>query len=713
MPLQKITLKPGVNRENTRYTNEGGWYESNLVRFRQGTPEKIGGWQRISASTFLGVCRSLWNWITLKGQNLLGVGTDKKFYIENGGAYYDITPFRTTITLTNPFSTSAGLTTVTVTDINPGYRGGDYVTFYNSSAVGGLTILGTYQLTYFSGNTYTIEAALPASGTAVGGGTVYAVYQVNTGTGAVSSLVGWGSGNWGDVFNSGNLGWGADGPTTPTASTLLVWNQANFGQDLLFGQRGGPLYYWSAGIGVSAYSVTISAANPCVVTAPSIADLIEGQSVMFSTTGALPAPLIPGTVYYVKNLSTINCNLALTAGGAAISTLGGGGSGVQTLIPNGVPLTSLNGISAGPPLRQNSFLISDASRFVIVFGTNPATSTTFDPLQVRWSDQESMVSWYPSATNQAGGFRLSHGSKIVTAIQSRQEILIFTDQSVHNMQYLGPPAIWGTQLLADNSSIISPYAVAVASNVTYWMGADKFYYYDGRVNTLNCDLREYVYSNINQSQTEQCFAGTNEGFNEIWFFYPSKNSDVIDSYVVYNYLEKIWYFGSLGRTAWLDSGLRTYPMAATYVNNVVYHESGVDDNSGAAAAPINSYITSSQFDIGDGDSFAFIRRVLPDLTFRGSTAANPTVTMYLQPEQNSGSGYTDPASVAGTNPDGSAVVTSTFVPVTAAQVDKYTGQIYIRVRGRQMSIKVANNSLGTQWQLGSPRIHIRPDGRRA
>lgn len=712
MPLQKITLKPGVNRENTRYTNEGGWYESNLVRFRQGTPEKMGGWQKISSNTFVGICRSLWNWITLAGRNLLGVGTDQKFYIENGGTYYDITPFRATVTLTNPFTTVNNSATVTVIDTNSGYRNGDYVTFYGGTAVGGLNILGQYQLTYLSGTTYTIQASSLATSTVAvpAGGTVYAAYQVNTGTGTVSSPVGWGSGNWGDIYTSGNFAWGADGPVTPTVSTLLIWNQSNFGQDLLYGQSGYGLYYWSAAVGVSAATVTISAATPCVVSGSPVIGLAEGQPIMLGTATSLPSPLLPATIYYVKNLSGSTCNLSLTAGGAAINTTGSGGS--HTILPNGIPLTSFNGISASPPTAQNFFLISDASRFVILFGTYDYLSTVFDPLLIRWSDQNSLTQWAPSITNQSGSVRLSHGSKIITAIQSRQEVVVFTDQSVHSMQYLGPPYVWGTQILSDNSSIISSGAVAAASNVVYWMGADKFYMYDGRINTLNCDLREYIYSNINQSQAEQCFAGTNEGFNEVWFFYPSAAATTIDSYVVYNYLEKVWYYGSLGRTAWLDSGLRAYPMAATYNSNVVYHENGNDDNSGTYPAAINSFITSAQFDIGDGDRFSFIHKVLPDITFRGSSSSSPSVTMYLQPLSNSGSGYTTPASVAGSNSNASAAVNATTVPVSSAQVDQYTGQVYIRVRGRQMSIKIANNTLGTQWQLGSPRIDLRPDGRR-
>lgn len=711
MPLQKILLKPGVNRENTRYTNEGGWYESNLVRFRQGTPEKVGGWARISANTFAGTCRSLWNWVTLAGRNLLGVGTDQKFYIENGGAYNDVTPFRATVTLTDPFTTVNGSKTVTVTDVNAGFRNGDYVTFYGSSAVGGITILGQYRITYSSGVSYTIQAASNASSAATGGGTVYAVYQVNTGSGTVAALVGWGSGAWGVAA------WGADGVTsaTTTTSALTVWNQSNFGQDLLFGQRGGPLFYWSAAIGVSASTVTVSIASPAVVSGSIVTSLFEGQSIILSTTGALPTGLLPGVTYYVKNLVSSSCNLSATAGGAAINT-SGTQSGTHAVVPNAVALDTLSGISASPPLYQNYFLVSDASRFVLLFGTNDVTSTVLDPMLIRWSDQGSLTSWYPAVTNQAGSVRLSHGSRIVTALQSRQEIMVFTDQAVYGLQYVGPPYVWKSDLLTDNTSIISPYAASVASGVTFWMGADKFYMYDGRVNTLSCDLRQYIYDDINLEQAEQFFSGTNEGFNEVWWFYCSASSTDIDRYVVYNYLEKIWYYGNMGRTAWLDSGLRSYPMAATYLNNIVNHEYGVDDVSTGVPVAMNSYITSAQFDIGDGDKFAFIWRLLPDMTFRGSETApgtpTPKVTFQLQPLANSGSGYNVPKSIAGPTADATANVTGS-VPVTSVDVDQYTGQVYIRVRGRQMSIKVSCDTQGTQWQLGAPRIDLRTDGRRA
>jgi hypothetical protein len=356
-------------------------------------------------------------------------------------------------------------------------------------------------------------------------------------------------------------------------------------------------------------------------------------------------------------------------------------------------------------LYQNWTLISDASRFVIVFGTNDLGSSILDPMLIRWSDQEDALQWTPSITNQAGSVRLSHGSRIVTAMQSRQEIVVWTDASVYSLQYLGPPYVWGSQLLSDNISIVGPNASAIASGVIYWMGVDKFYKYDGRTQTLRCDLREYIFSDINQSQYEQVFASTNEGFNEVWFFYCSANSTTIDKYVVYNYEEDVWYYGYMARTAWLDSGLRNYPLAATYSSNIVNHEQGVDDSTTATTLPIEAFITSSEFDIGDGHNFGFVWRILPDLTFRGSTASNPQATMYLMPLQNSGSGYNDPASEGGAD---NGVVTRTAV----VPVEKFTGQINIRVRGRQMAFKIDSSDLGVTWQLGAPRIDIRPDGRR-
>ena len=707
MPLQKLTLKPGVNRENTRYTNENGWYESDKIRFRQGTPEKIGGWARISGNTFIGICRSLWNWVTLAGQNLMGVGTTSKFYIENGGAYYDITPIRAEHTLTNPFATntatnSGGYTTVTVTDGADGFTDGAYVTFYGGTAVGGVTVLGEYALTLLTGSTYTISVTGTASSSTTGGGTVYAVYQINPGGATYVPSVGWGAGAWGGGY------WGIGTVTPAAVEPIRIWNQNNFGQNLLYGVGGGPLYYWDANIGYSNSTVTMTIATPCVVSCSlGLADLTP---ITLATTGALPTGLLPGTTYYVRYVSSTSFNLSATPTGALINT-SGSQSGVQSISPRGVLVSTLPGADAYVPLYQNVFTVSDASRFVLVFGTNDYGSTVLDPMLIRWSDQESLTTWYPAITNQAGSVRLSHGSKIVAVLQSRQEILVWTDSTLYSLQYLGPPYVWGNQLLADNVSLISQNAPVIASGVTYWMGVDKFYKYDGRVQTLNCDLRQYVYGDINLTQAVQVFGSTNEGFNEAWWFYCSAESSVIDKYVIYNYIENAWYYGTMGRTAWIDTGLRNNPVAATYSYNLVNHESGVDDNTTGTPAAITATITSAQFDIGDGNNFAFVWRMLPDLTFRGSTSGTtPALTMQLLPLQNSGSGYNDPKSVGGTSTDASQAVTATQTyPI---DLDTYTGQIYIRIRGRQMAMRITSNQIGTQWQLGSPRIDLRNDGRR-
>lgn len=622
MPLKKLTFKAGINRENTRYTSENGWYECDNIRFRQGTPEKIGGWTRISTNTFLGVCRSLWNWVTLTFANYMGVGTNLKFYIENGGAYYDITPIRATVVYTGAFTATNGSATISVAATAHGGVTGDFVTFSGATGLGGnitaAVLNREYQITVTGDNTFTFVATAVANASDIGtGGTVTAAYQINVGPEVAIPLSGWGAGPWG----SGTWGIGLG-----SSVALRIWSQNNFGEKLLFGPQGGPLYYWD------------------------------------------PA---------------------------------------STLNSRGVLVSSLSGAS-DVPVVQNIILVSDASRFVLVFGTNEIGSSVLNPMLIRWSDQESAVNWTQSPTNQAGSLQLSHGSQIVSVVQSRQEILVFTDSSLYSLQYLGPPIVWGSQLLADNVSIASVNAVSVASNVTYWMGVDKFYKYDGRVQTLKCDLRQFVYGDINLAQKMQFFSSTNEGFNEVWWFYCTANSTVIDRYVVYNYLEDVWYYGSMGRTAWIDTGLRDNPQAATYVKNLVNHESGVDDNATGTTAAINAFITSAEFDLDDGYNFMFVWRMLPDVTFRGSTAANPQLTMSLLPMKNSGSGYNIPASEGGTN----------IVDVVQTsrdgvyQIEQFTGQVYTRVRGRQMAIKAACNQLGATFQLGSPRIDVRQDGRR-
>jgi hypothetical protein len=693
MPLQKILFKPGVNRENTRYTTEGGWYECDKVRFRQGTPEVIGGWVRLSSNTFQGVCRSLWNWVTLGALNLLGVGTNLKFYIERGGAYNDITPIRATSTINNNPFTGNGTTTVTVTDTAHGGVTGDFVTFSGATGAYAATYNAEFQITVTGANTYTISTAptvIPAGST--GGASVVAAYQLNVGPASVVPLVGWGAGPWGGgVWGTGDT----------SLVSLRLWNQMNYGEDLVFGPRGGGIYYWDATAGLNTRgvllsslggTVTFTSASPTVVTLT--VPLTEGAAVQFAATTALPTGISAATTYYAYQVSGLTCNLT-DANGTLINTSSTG---------TGVYISNLVDV----PLFQDAMTVSDTSRFILAFGTNDYGSVVMDPMLVRWSDQDNPFNWTPTATNQAGSIRLSHGSEIITTVQTRQEIVVFTDSSLYSFQYLGPPYVWGTQLLGDNISIAGPNAAVIASGVVYWMGIDKFYSYDGRVQTLNCDLRRFIFQNFNQNQSQQVFAGTNEGFNEVWWFYPSSESSTIDRYVIFNYVENAWSYGTMARTAWLDSGLRDYPMAATYLpettGNIVYHENGLNDRVTAVSAPLNAYIASSEFDIGDGHNFGFVWRMLPDLTFGNSENAPgnvaPQLTMTLYGLANSGSGVTSSAAA-------NVASSSTYV-IT----EEFTGELYTRLRGRQMIFRIESNQLNTAWQIGAPRIDIRQDGRR-
>ena len=700
MPFSKIIFKPGVNRENTRYTNEGGWYESDKVRFRQGSPEKIGGWTQYSSTTFLGVCRSLWNWITLSAQNIIGLGTNLKYYLTIGNQYFDITPIRSTVTLSNPFTATAGSSTITVAATSHGALINDFVTFSGAVGLGGNITAGVlnqqYQITSVPNvNQFTFTAtatanSTDASGSPGGGSAVVAAYQVNTGPAFQTPFSGWGAGTWGG---------GSWGNGQAVKNNLQIWNAYNFGQNLLFGPRGSGLYYWTAptlsarGVALNTTGGTVTITNSSSTGAPALitstVNLPNNSSIQLGTTGALPTGLSTNTTYYVVNVLGTAFNVSLTQGGIPIST-SSDGSGTQSI-----------SLLMDVPLFQNYLQVSDSSNFVIVFGTNDYGSSTLDPMLIRWSDQQSTVVWYPDITNQAGSVRLSHGSQIVTAIQTRQEIVVFTDAALYSLQYLGPPYVWGVQLLSENTTIIGPNAAVLASGVIYWMGIDKFYMYDGRAQTLSCDLRRFVFQDMNYYQNEQVYCSTVEGFNEVWWFYVSGTGNQINSYVVYNYLEKNWYYGTMARTAWLDTTLQNNPIAATYNGYLLNQEDGVDDNETGTPAPIDAYISSSEFDVGDGDHFVFIDRILPDLTFSGSTSGtSPITTMTLYALTDSGSG-----------------VTQTYnnnVAYTAAYniTEEFTGQVYTRIRGRQMILKMESNKVGTTWQLGAPRFNMRPDGRR-
>jgi hypothetical protein len=613
------------------------------VRFRSGYPEKLGGWERDNGAqssglmpptgSFWGVCRALWNWITLSGYNLLGLGTNLKYYIQNGtdGAFHDITPLRETVTIaSNAFTTTNGLTTVVINDTAHGAVTNDFVTISGvSGPVNGIPAADLnkeFRITYLTVDTYSITVATAATSSGTTGAATFA-YQIDPGEEIDTVVVGWGAGGWGGTTPGyASTGWGQSAALTQ----LRLWSQSNYGQDLVINPRGGALYLWKVN------------ASP----------LVYDRAVLLSPTS--PSP-------YTTD--------------------------------------------SGCPTVSNSVTVSDASRFVIAFGCNDYGSATQDPLLIRWSDQEDYATWTPAATNQAGSYRLSTGSSIVAHQQTRQEILVWTDAAIYSMQYLGPPYIWGFQVLGYNISIAGPNAVATAANITYWMGLDKFYMYSGRVETLYCPLRQYIFGNINLSQQYQFFASTNEGYNEVWWFYCSAGSTVIDRYVIYNHLERIWSYGNLSRTAWLDTPLRNHPTATGYNGQLVYHESGVDDGSTNPPSAIESYIQSADFDIGDGHNYGFAWRMIPDITFDGSYVNNPQVTFTLRPRQNPGANY----STANT-----PTVTSTqdYTGQRNYTVQQFTQIVYTRIRGRQMAFKVSSDGLGVNWQLGVPSLDVRPDGRR-
>jgi hypothetical protein len=630
MPLQKLVFRPGVNKENTNYANEQGWYECDKIRFRSGFPEKIGGWTRASNNQFLGVCRSLNQWTTLAGESLLGLGTNLKFYISKGGAYFDITPIYDTTTPmeapAGPFTAINGSNILTVTDPTYNPEAGDYVIFSGATGLGGNVTAAVLNQEYQvinvpTASTYQIQLSVTAnaSDTGKGGATVTGTYLYPSGLNVYTFGLGWGAGPW------SRGGWGS-AATIGVGQQLRLWTQDNFGEDLIYAPRGGEIYYWDAttGVNVRGLSLETTANN-------------NGYAGQF----------VPNQTYQI--------------------------------------------------------ISSTIQRFCIAFGANPydplVPNTTFDPLLVRWSDQENPFDWVPSAINQSGEQRLSIGSQIVTAVNTRQEILVLTDAAIYSMQYLGPPYVYGFQLLQDNISIMGPKSAITINNVTYWMGADKFFSYSGRVETLPCSVRQFVFQNLNKDQAYQVFAASNEQYSEIWWFYCSNNSTTVDSYVVYNYLDRVWYYGTMGRTAWLDSGVLQYPIAAGYNGYLLNHEDGVDDVSGAAPVAIDAYIQSSDFDIGDGHNFGFVWRILPDVTFAGSNVTNPSCTMVVKPRTNSGSAY-------GTPNDKTVVRTQEY------PVEQFTGQVYTRIRGRQMAFRIESANLGTAWQLGAPRIDIRPDGRR-
>ena len=682
MPLQKLQFKPGLNRDQTNYTNEGGWNNCDKIRFRSGYPQKIGGWLRYGTFVVAGICRQVFNWVTGSYDNYLALGTSKKLYIEAGQILYDITPLRATFTTpatNNCFTTVNGSKTVTVTINSHGALNGDYVTFSGVvGPIGGIPqseFNAEFIVTRIDANTLTITTTTAATSSTSGGGSaITAAFQISVGNAIASIGYGWGAGTW------SRGAWGS-GSTTPVVNIQRDWFLQNFDNDLVANIRNGAIYYWQYSGGVSTRATLLSA-------------------------------------------------------------------------------TTISGVApADVPTEAMQILVSQNDKHLLAFGCTPFGGGAADPLLIRFATQDQPNVWTPLVTNSAGFLRVSRGSAIVCAVATRQEILVFTEGTLNSLQFLGTTDVFGLQELADNISILSPRAVVTVNNTAYWMGHDKFYAYGGRVETLPCTLRNHVFQNLNYEQADQIVSGTNEGWNEVWWFYPTADSNINNAYVIYNHLEKIWYYGTIDRTAWSDSSLREYPQAitGTYVtgsisgttltitavtagslqvgsvldgtgvlpgttitalgtgtggtgtytvnisqsvvstaltsDSLIYnHEQGLNDDTVA----MSSYIASSDFDLVDGDQFILTKRIIPDMNFEGSTANTPTVTMLIKPRNFPGNAYTNTET-------GSVIETS---------VDIYTEQIFMRARARQMAIEVASTELNVQWQLGSPRLDGRPDGRR-
>jgi hypothetical protein len=631
MPLTKLQFRPGINREITSYSNEGGWFDGDKIRFRFGFPEKIGGWQRLGNSTFLGSCRALHVWRTLGLETYLGVGTHLKYYVEYGQGYYDVTPIRrTTSAGAVTFAATDGSSVLTVTDGTHGAVAGDFVTYTDAVSLGGTITADVLNQEYqiasiVDSSTYTIVAravaslsqitidgaytptpvVANASDTGNGGAGVIGAYQINIGLDTSVFGTGWGAGPW------SRGAWGSAATIDLIKDTLRLWMHDNFGEDLVLNVMSGGIYYWDSSGGLSN-------------------------------------------------------NRA-------------------------VAISDLAGANASPTVATQ-IMVSDVDRHVIAFGCDPVDNPGVqDPLLIRFSSQESVTDWNPTALNTAGDLRIGSGSKIIVAVETRQQTIVFTDTSLHAMQYLGPPFTFGIQKISENITIQSPNAAVAVDDRIFWMGRNEFYLYEGTVNRLPCTVRDYVFNDINFDQAEKVFAAANTANSEIWWFYPSANSSENDRYVSFNYLEQAWSYGNLARTAWLDRGVEQLPIAASTDKRLYNHEIGFDDGSTVPASPIEAFVQSSPIDLGDGEQFVFMRRLIPDMDFRNSTAETPSVDVTTRIRNFNGGNY---------------------LRTTTSTVNGDTEQVHLRLRGRQFSMRVASDGEGVGWRLGSMRYDLRPDGRR-
>ena len=713
MTLQTLKFNPGINRDITGLSNENGYVDCDKVRFRNGYPEKIGGWIKYSQNTYLGSARRLHNWVALDGSDFLGVGTHLKYYIEQGEDFNDITPIRLTTSAGDvTFAASNGSNIITVTDAGHGAIVNDFVTFSDAVSLGGLvtaSILNAeHQITRFvASNKYEITVSVTAnsSDTGNGGSSTVGTYQVNTGLDNTVGGTGWSAGQWGGTtsgalsttINEGGTYSDSDTTLTVTSGTGIATN------DLIL-------------IEEEILKVTNVATNDLTVTRAQ-----SGTEASSHADGSVVF-LILGNADSSDDFVGWGNAASVTVAGAQIRTWSHDNFGEDLIInprdsglfywdkTNGldsraVELSATSTFSGekSVPTKAKQILVSDVDRHVIAFGCDGVGGSSSatqgdgiqDPLLIRFSSQENPVDWFPTTTNPAGDLRLGAGSTFVQAVETKREILVYTDKSLHSMQFIGPPFTFGISQLASNITIMSPASAIATEDVVYWMGIDNFYIHAGQTSQLPCTVKDKVFLDFNMEEKDKVVAGINSEFGEVWWFYPSLTSTENDKYVIYNYNEKVWYYGDIVRTAWIDRGVRTFPIAAgsSYLFN---HESGFDDDTSAMTA----FVESAPMDIGDGDKFLSIRRVIPDLTFIGSTTgSSPNATFTVKARDFPGADFLQTS-------DGTATRTAT------SPVEQFTEKLDYRIRGRSFAIKLASSATGCKFKMGTPRIDVREDGRR-
>ena len=795
MPLQKLQFKPGINRESTSYTNEGGWFDCDKVRFRAGFPEKIGGWTKYSDSTFVGTCRSLFPWTTLDGNNYVGVGTEKKYYIASGGQYLDITPLRDTQAAGSSaviFTATNSSSTLTVTDADHGANVNDFVTFSGATALHGsgtvtAAILNAeHQITNIvNNNQYQIVVSVTANSNdagGTGGANIKAEYQLNVGLDTVLLGSGWGAGIWNGIdknikTTTLNASGESDANKIANNDTSIVFADATGFADadvvdiggeliLLAGKSSNTFGSCTRGHGGTtaaehSHGAIIRLAKGNDVASDDYVTLINDGSHMlvgattvtvdatasFADTGYLK--IENEILQYTTKTSTVfgsgSANLARGLAGtsaaqhndnvAVFEASKGWGMFADTTIPGeqlriwsvdnfgedliinvrdgdiyywdatkgtsyrAQKLSDLSGSNKAPTVAR--FVVtSDIDRHILFFGCDSeASSGVQDPLLIRFGSQESVTEFETKATNTAGELRIGTGSEIVAVQQTKQQILIWTDISLHTVQYIGPPYTFGLQEISRSITIIGPNAATAVNDIVFWMGKREFYSYSGQVQKLPCTVKDFIFSDFNYDQEEKVFAGNNSSHGEVWWFYCSASSTTNNKYVVFNYEQNVWYYGNIARTAWIDRGTSIYPIAAGTDNYLYYHENGHDDGSTSPNTALAAHIESSQIDIGDGEQFLFARRVIPDITFRDSTSSTPTATFTIKARDFPGATY---ANTSSGDTEQSA----------SSPIELFTNQIHTRIRGRSFAVRVESSNAGTSWRLGTPRVDLRPDGRR-